>query len=368
MTAGNLSSAETPASEDASKNSEDLVPGAPSIWSQTVDARFSVGHNDNILLDSSASERSVAITGGLEATVVRLPLDGRQVLLTLTGDYIHYPDGQRVGHEAFLLGLAQVKLDFSPRWQAGLDLQYLFLDQVIDTSITETNSSAALVRGHGITVCPSVRHDLPGGFWLELGLAAMRQFLDEPFDDYWEDGPKFAVVRDHGFRSSASLTYEWKQRFHDTREQVSLSGTNLPGTDLRFQTHAVELALRQNWDEQRRWRTVTRLEFLANQDNGPGYFDYQRYRASQQLRFVAKQWEAKVQARVSYYDFSHQTASDSDPELRAKTLLDISLRAERRLSKQLKLFADYTFEKSLSNRPADEYHVNKVAGGLDCGF
>jgi hypothetical protein len=368
MTAGNVPSAETPASEDPSKNPEDFIPDAPSIWSQTIDARFSAGYNDNILLDSSASERSRAISGGLEATVVRLPLDGRQVLLTLTGDYVRYPDGERVGHEAFLLGLTQVKLDVSPRWQAGLDLQYLFLDQVIDTSITETNSSAALVRGHGITVRPSVRHDLPGGFWLELGVAATRQFLDDPFDDYWEGGPKFAVVREYGFRSSVSLGYEWKQRFHDSREQVSLSGTNLPGTDLRFQAHEIELAIRQNWDEQRRWRTVTRLEVLANSDNGPGYFDYQRYRASQQMRYVAKNWEAKAQGEISYYDFSHQTASDSDPELRAKTLLEISLRAERRLSKNVKLFADYTFAESLSNRPADEYRVNKVAGGLDCGF
>ena len=157
-------------------------------------------------------------------------------------------------------------------------------------------------------------------------------------------------------------------RLHDTREEVSLSGTNLPGSELEFEIHEVELALRHNWDEQRRWRTVTRLQFLANRDSGSGYFDYQRYQASQQLRYVTKEWEAKVQGRISYYDFSSQAASDSDPDPRAKTVVGVSLRGERRLSKYLKLFADYSFERSLSNRAADEYRVNRVAGGVDYGF
>jgi hypothetical protein len=368
MTTGPARGAEPPVSEDRSGTTEDFIPDVPTVWSQTINTRVSLGHNDNILLDSSASEHSLATAGGLDASIIRLPLDGRQLLLTLTGDYIHYPDGERVDHEAFLLGLTQIKLDLSPRWQAGLELQYLYLDQVIDTSITETNSSAALVRGHGITVRPSIRHDLPAGFWLEVGAGGTRQFFQEPFDDYWEGGPTFVMGRDYGLRSSVSLAYEWKQRVHDRREEVSLSGTNLPGTDLQFQTHEIDFALRHNWDEQRRWRSVTRLGFLANQDNGSGFFDYQRYQASQQLRFAAKEWEAKVQARVAYYDFSRQAANDAGSELRTKTSIEINLRTERRLSKHLKLFADYSFEKSLSNRPADEYRVNKVAAGADFGL
>jgi len=304
-----------------------------------------------------------------------LPLDGRQLLLYAVGDYTYYPDGNAVDHEASLLGLAQLKLDLSPRWQAALDLQYLFVDQVIDTSITETIPTNAPVRGHGLTIRPSIRTDLPRNYWIEFGFGPTRQYLDDPFDDYWEGGPKLVIGRDYGNRSSIGLSYELKQRFYDTRKEVSLSTSNMPsadvpGTELQFQMHEVELTLRHNWDEQRRWRTATRLQFLANRDGGTGYFDYQRYQASQQLRYVAKKWEAKAQARISYYDFSHQRVDDTDPEsdLRAKTVVAVGLRGERAFSRHIKLFADYSFEQSISNGATDEYRVNKVAAGVDCEF
>jgi hypothetical protein len=352
----------------AGDNSESFVPEVPTVWSRNLNIRSSVGYNDNLLQDATRSDRSLSLGTGIEFSQIRLPLDGRQLLFFIVGDYTFFPDGERVEHEASLLGLAQLKLDLSPRWQAAVDLQYLFLDQVIDTSITETNLSAALVRGHGLTVRPSIRTDLAGDVWIELGFGPTRQFLDEPFDDYWEGGPKLVVGQDYGNRSSIALGYVWKQRVYDTREEISLSGTNLPGTELQFQIHEAELSWRHNWDARRRWRTLSRLQFLANEDQGSGYFDYRRYQASQQWRYVATEWEAKVQARIACYDFIHQAVSATDPDSRAKTVVGVSFRGERRISKYVRLFADYSFEQSLSSRTADEYRLNRIAVGVDCGF
>src|SRR6185436_1840678 len=146
---------------------------------------------------------------------------------------------------------------------------------------------------HSALVQPSVRRTLPRGFWVEGLVGVSRQWLAAPFDNYWEGGPKLAFGLDYGVRSSLIASYEWKPRAYDTREEVSLSGTNLPGTELKFQVHELELAWRHDWDEQRRWRTFTKLEMLVNRDSGPGYFDYQRYQLTEQLRYVSKQWEAR---------------------------------------------------------------------------
>jgi hypothetical protein len=357
-----------PADTTTPESLEGAMPDAPTIWSQTLNGRASVGYNDNILLDAAKSEQSVAAGAGLEGTIIRLPLDGRQLVFYASGDYTHYFHSERVDHESFLLGLAQVKLDWAPRWQVGLDLEAVYLDQVIDTSVTENTLSASPVRGSGYTVRPSLRRELPGNYWVELFAGATRQFFNQPFDDYWEAGPKIAFGREYGFRSALALNYSWKQRPYDTRKEVSLSGADVPGTELEFQVQEVELAWRHNWDQQRRWRTATRLDFLANRDSGPGYFDYQRYQVVEQLRYGTKKWEMKAQVRIAYYHFSEQMAGDGDLDLRVKTLLGANLRAERRLSKYMNLFADYNYEQSLSNRGTDEYRINKVAAGVGFEF
>jgi len=41
------------------------------------------------------------------------------------------------------------------------------------------------------------------------------------------------------------------------------------------------------------------------------------------------------------------------------------LRGEKSLRKWLKLFAEYEFEHSLSNRLTDDYQVNTITGGLE---
>jgi|KBSSwiStaDraftv2_1062776.scaffolds.fasta_scaffold357131_1 hypothetical protein len=345
-----------------------MAPEAPSIWSRTLTGRASVGYNDNILQEARDPEQSLTLGAGVEATLIRLPLDGRQVLFDLSGDYTHYLQGDKVNHEAFLVGLGELRLDLSPSWQTALALETVFLDQVIDTTITEDTPTNSLVRGTGITARPSVRRDWAGAFWMDLSAGVTRQFFRQPFDDYWEAGPKLSVGRDYGYRSALSLGYSWRLRPYDTRDEVSQDGTDQAGTQLRFQLHELELLWRHNWDAQRRWRTTTRLDILANRDSGSGYFDYQRYQATEQLRYVAKAWEMKGHVRLAYYHFTEQQVSDPDSDLRVKTLVGAGLRAERRLSRYLKLFGDYSYEKSLSNLGTDEYTVNKVAAGLECEY
>lgn len=347
---------------------DSLLPDVPSVWSRTLNVRTAVGYNDNLSQDAARSEESLAVIGGLEATLFRLPLDGRQVMLFLSGDYIHYPNGDEVEREASILALGQAKLDVSPRWQTGLDLKYQFIDQVIDTTITENTVSSELVRGHGLSARPSVTTDLKENLRARLDAGVTRQFLDGTFDDYWETGPRVGLERDYGNRSSVALSYEWKWRDYDnTRENVDSNGDPITDTTLDFQIHEAELAWRHHWDAARRWRTTTRLGFFANRDNGSGYYNYDRYQVSVQGRYGVPEWEVKAQVRLAYYDFAKQSA-DSASESRSRIGMNLVLRGERQLMKHLRLFAEYAFEETFSNRATDEYRVNKVAGGIDCGF
>src|SRR5262249_51005944 len=147
-------------------------------------------------------------------------------------------------------------------------------------------------------------------------------------------------------------------------------GTNNPGTSLRFFQQELESVWSHNWDSQRHWRSVTRFGLQFNQDNGPGFYNFRRYLAAEQLRYVASPWEFKVQGRISYYDFQHQLAvpDSADTDLRQKAVVGVSARGERKVGKQFMLFAEYEYERSLSNRSVEEYHANKVTGGMGWEF
>jgi hypothetical protein len=301
-------------------------------------------------------------------TIARFPLDGKQFNLLLSVDDTRYPQGKQVTHEDLVVALAQFKIDHSPGWRFGLDGRYVYQDQVVDTSITETNLTATLIRGHGLALMPNARWTFARDTWLELSGTAQRQLYWEQLDDYWEGGPRLTLGHEYGHRSSLTLAYSWNLRHYDTREQTSLSGANLPGTALQFFQHDVEFAWRHNWDSRRRWRTTTRLGFQDNQDNGPGFYDYRRHLAAQQLRYVAPTWELKAQGRVSFYSFESQQVSLADPELRQKSIVSASIRGEKKLGKHWSLFAEYEYEQSFSNRPLDEYRANRVAGGAGVEF
>jgi hypothetical protein len=51
-----------------------------------------------------------------------------------------------------------------------------------------------------------------------------------------------------------------------------------------------------------------------------------------------------------------------------KTGLVLNLRGEKHLARWLKLFAEYEYEHSISNRTLDDYGVNTINGGLQWDF
>ena len=348
---------------DGNNITNEFIPDIPTTWLRELAVRGSVGYKDNLLLDSKSSEHSLSIGSGADVTIARLPLDGRQFNLLVSFDDTRYPDGQTVDHEDLLLGLAQAKVDLGFHWRLGLDARYILQNQVVDTSVTETNLEALLVQSHSLALLPNVRWMSEGNAWIELSGTAQRGLYREPLDDLWEGGPRVTFGLDYGHRSSVTASYSWNLRAYDTREELDLQQMSIPGTSLRFRQHDVEAALRHNWDKERHWRTVTRVGLQVSRDNGPGFYDYDRWYAGQQVRYVAKTWEVRTQGKASLYTFQHQAATATNQDDRYKTLVGADIRGEKRVWLNLKLFASYEYEQSLANRPVDEYRVNTVAGG-----
>lgn len=345
----------------------DLPPGL-SLWDHSITVRTGAGFKDNVLLSHFDEEESPLLTGGVEASLWRLPSDGLEVVFFADASYVRYSSAAHTDDELTAFALAQVKQTFADDWTAGLDMQYFFQNVVLDATDTTGLFGVVEARGHGLTGRPSLRRRLPHGFWLELQPEITRQYFAEPLDDEWQGGAELAVGGHFGERTELRLSVGGLTRLFDQRRRFDDNGFPLAGTHLRFLERRIELRWQQYWDTARRFRTLTRLAYTRNTDNGGGFFDYSRYQLRQELRYRSRHWEARLQARLAFYQYDTQVVSFLDLSKRTKTDLSLLARVERSLSKSLRLFAEFSHERSLSNQAFSEYAANMFSAGFDWGF
>jgi hypothetical protein len=337
-------------------------------WERVFTIRAGPGYKDNVTLSALAPEASSFFKTGFDAFLSRLPGHGPQADLFFGFDDTRYFSSEDVEKEQIAFANGQAKWDWAGVWEASLGLEYFYLDQVLDVSISEVFLQAIQVRTHSLLGRPATRLNLSDRVWFAAGLPVARRLFDQPLDDYWEVGPTITLGCAYGHRSEVTLAYESKQVTADEAPQLAADGTPMPDTRRAFQQDEVVLAWRHHWDKERRWRTTAKLLFKRNEDNGGGFFDYRKYQAGMQLRYRGRGWEAAAEGRLSHYDYDVQIVSALAPEIRRRTEVLVTFRAERTLYKRLKLFTEYEHEQIMSNLSLEEYTVNLVHGGLSLEF
>jgi hypothetical protein len=340
----------------------------PSLWVKDFEVRAWSGYKDNILLGNHNIVSSPFVAGGLDLTVFRLPVGDWEYLFTSSADYIRYLSASEVHQEATALAQGQIKRSFGEGWKSSLSAEYLYFNQVFDNSILGTELVALPVEGHTVTMRPGISKEIGRGYRLELELPATRQIFGEFIDGYWELGPKFVFGREFGRKSDLAFSYQFVDRWHDTREAREADGTAIPERKLEFYQHELTAAWRQYWDEARQWRTLTRLSLLRNEDNGHNYYGFWRPQVSEQLRYVAKTWELRTEAKLAYYKYDNERIGETNSPLREKTYLRLSVRGEKTLVKSLRVFGQYEYERAISNLDFDRYTVHVFSAGFNWEF
>ena len=338
-----------------------------SVWERffTVSAGF--GYKDNPTLSHSAREPSAFFAGNLELFAVRLPSNGRQYSLFLTADDRRYFSSESVDKEQLVIAQAEFKQVFDDAGEVSISAEYDYQDQIADVSVTETNLEAIRVRGHTLAGHITARLNFPNQIWGLVELTPNRQWYAQPLDDYLEFGCAAVLGRDYGNRSDVSFRYQPGFRDYDNEVKLTASGEPVPGTHRSFNQQEFRLMWRHHWDEKRHWRTTSRAGYKTNTDNGSGYFDYTRLSAAQQVRYQTDAWHFSVEARFAYYDYAVQTASPSN-DLRERTEFNVGLRAERQLSKAIRLVVAYDHERTHSNLDLEQYFANTVTGSVQWEF
>jgi len=341
-----------------------------SLWDKSFSIRNGVGYDDNVLLDNARVRGSGFFDNGLDATVYRLPLGAWEYYYFLSGDDLRYWRNIGVGSQDNWIGAAKIDRVFSDDWKAGATFSYAYQDQILDLLTTEgvTAKTPTKVIGNMLSLRPFLRRNLGSNYWVELEAEGVRQFYGSPAFSYWRAGPRISFGRDYGFHSQISLSYGVFDQPFDNEPRAAANGTNLPGARLEYLTQRAELLWRHHYGASHTWESTVRLNFDSVNDNASGYYNFYRYGASAELDYEAHGWKITAQGDLRYYNYPHQTADD--PELSAlyETGFTASLHVERRITKWLKLFADYEFEHTFSDDSVEEYAVNTFKGGLQWEF
>lgn len=339
------------------------------LWYEDFSVRSGFGYKDNVALSSTEPRGSAYWHAGGDVMVYRLPSGGWTLNSFASVNHLGYLDTSTgVNNEESAMLMVQVVKELGRNWRMGLGGNYLYQDQVLDVSAAEgSDFTIGEVRGHTAIGRWFVRKDLHP-YWVEVEDCAARQWLAAPLDGFWQSGPRLTLGRSHGHGSDLTLTYQWSYLTFDSRLQTDATGLEVADTSLRFASQCADLAWHQVWDQQAHWHTVTRVGVDLNRDNAAGYFDFTQYRLAEQLKYRAKTWELSLALRLGYYDYPVQTAAQDDPSLRRKTGVGIGVHAEKTLSKHFRLFADYSYDRSISNAAYDRYLANGISSGVEFRF
>jgi len=339
------------------------------IWDRSVNLRGGFGYKDNVLLSNIDRQGSVFWQTTLDAMVLRADLEsGANLTLFLTLEDRRYFDEIDVEKEQLVLAQGKYERPAGENWFWSLTAQYMYLDQVFDASATEELRETLPVKSHNYQFIPSIGRNLPWDSKLELRLVGERQHFNQPLDDYWEFGPQLIYSKTYGYKSEAAVSYTYDQRLYDTREELDLQFNSIPETSLSYQQHEFELGVNHSWDQERRWRSRARFLFEINDDSGPGFYDYRRFRLSHRLGYYGRDWHTTLEGRIMHYDYRLQPVEKGVDEIRANWEYIVAAHAEKTVWRKLSVFGDFEYEIVDSNYALEEYDVTTVMGGVDWEF
>ncbi len=330
-------------------------------WSFSADVETAFGYKDNLLLSASGEERSALVRGSVEFMLMRLATrNGMDYSLFAQVGGTRFVSGRSVDHEAEAWVQSDLGYRFSDTFKVSLPLTGYYDDKVSDVSDSEVERIVAEFKVSGAMVGPMVRWDFHPSGWLEAQAVGERKRYDDGANDSEVGEGRLHFGWKFNRRFEARLAAKERWRGFDERLQYTSAGRALSGTELKLAEREGELRFDIYWDARRTWRTSTRAIGLERRDNGPGYFDFDSARITQEVSWTSDRWRLRWEGGAERLEFRVQTVGISiEPPPRIEEEYFSRLRIERRLSPRWTLLAEYNWVRSRSNDPIASYSLNE---------
>jgi hypothetical protein len=338
---------------DAEKAEEEVSP-----WETDVTLKGGAGYKKNILLSDFNRESSPFSLFSIDLFAYHLPVNDWEFSEFVTYEDRRYWNSESVDKEITVLAVTDLKRHFGERWKGGLNFDYFYADQVIDASFSEGIPARVQVKMHRLNGGPAAQFNFEGNRRIEIMGRVTRQFFEEPLDDSWEFGPKVVLGQKFGYKSDLTLTGSWRDRGYDTRQVQGVGGDSL-----HYQQWEAEAGLKYNFDKERHWNARARAGIESSQDNGNGFFDYLKWKISQDVGFTKGGFLANLQGKYLHYDYVNQRGLSGLG--RRLSEVTVSVRVEQQIYRRVKAFAEYEHEWVSATDNSDRYRATTFFAGLE---
>lgn len=334
-------------------------------WSVFASVESAFGFKDNLLLSSSAEERSAFARGAVETVVMRVPTGALDYWFFAEAEGTHYLTGRTVENEAKIWIHNELGWRAGKDWKFNLPITGYYNNHVLDQSDTEVERLAAEIKVAGAMAGPVVRWAFRPDWWIETQATAQR----ERYAGGANDGRvTHAILRlgwKLGDRAEIRLSGNRRWRNFDARAQYSAAGRELFDTKLKINEEEGEVRLNLKWGRQRRWQSATSAGIRHYRDNGSGYFDYREQKVDQEVEWSSGDWLVRLNGAARRVDFAVQTVGIGiAPPPRVRDEFELDVRIERKLNSRWTILGGYTWERSRSNEWIASYVVNEGLLGV----
>ncbi len=331
--------------------------------------RTALGWRDNVMLSPFAPIGRAFGRTEVEA-FLSWPHGDWRLLSLLNGDVLRYfsPPPDSGGEQQWFIHL-ESRWQHWPAWRMTLKVDTFMQDTVIDLSETEATRTilAARVRGGFSTFAPRIT--LPAGLVLEPLIQAKRVTYRDIPGNY--DETKAGARLEWKSKGALAISAAWLEhrRRYAERQQYTVGGRTLKGTQLRFWQREGELKVSTGWTAAGPWTAAATVGRLENRDHASGFFDYNQQHARLEFSWQAGLWKTGVSADARRMDYLRQTVGAGiAPPPRVTDSSETRLRLERTFSPRWLAFAEHTWERNRSNEREFSYRGNTAFAGLQRDF
>lgn len=340
------------------------------LWETSLTLRTGGGHSSNPSLANfpQARQPSAFLEYGGDLMFFRLPTETDSAYVLFSGDNREYLDAGNIPGEQNFLAVGNYLHESPSWWKSGATVSYVYVNQFLDLSEIDSGIGTAQIQGNTINFRPAFGATWSPEWNVLLELPINRQQFSNTTGDFTDYGPVLSLNRVLPHGSLATLSYAWNHRDYDDTPMRTSDGTAIPGSLARLLYNHVNLRWQHHWDAQRRWSTTARLGFTAARDDGSGYYDFNRYRASGVVRYRLGRWSALAEGGGTWTDYRVQTVALDDDALRSIRNLFASLRLEWNVWRELTWNLTFAWDSSVGNVALDSYLVRTLSTGVEWEF
>ncbi|MBL9190366.1 MAG: hypothetical protein JNK23_23000 [Opitutaceae bacterium] len=338
-----------------------LVP--PSPWGVSSRVETSFGFKDNLLLSSTAEERSSFIRGSAELVVLRLPTGAFDYSMLTEVRGTRYFAGEATKHDARAYLFSEIG------WKPRKTLRFSFpvigyyRDEVIDQSDTDFRRDLTAIKVGGVNMGPAVRWTFHPDWWLEAqgGVERKRFRVGSNDSDIGEGALRLGWKPSE--RVKLRFTAERRWRDYDSRLGLTSAGRELDQR-LKVAERRGEVRVDFTWDRSGKWSSSLRSGAFDYRDNASGFLNYGQFFVSHELEWNGGPWLVRLGASARRAAYDVQKVGFGSPPPLIREDFDADLLVERKISKCWTVLAKFIWERSRSNDHLSSYVMNEGLLGL----